>query len=227
MNIELDEIDYSSLNEEKVKNIVESAKQAQKERDEAKEAAIKERQAKENLTAELIEERKKKGEIKVDNEALKKTVDIILDEETIKSAVEKTLVEKEAKQKEDALQNFKGTFKNTVSDFSKESDPLGLKYQEFEKVLSMFNTTGISVEQAQNIYKTALSLYNGKDSKEGSSVNPYAFTPSSKSEPDSKGAGDTQLSKAEEDLIRRNGWTKERYLKVSKSHPGLINRLLN
>ena len=57
MNIELDAIDYSSLNEEKVKEIVESAKQAQKERDEAKQAAENERKAKENLTAELIEER--------------------------------------------------------------------------------------------------------------------------------------------------------------------------
>ena len=53
MNIELDAIDYSSLNEEKVKEIVESAKQAQKERDEAKQAAENERKAKENLTAEL------------------------------------------------------------------------------------------------------------------------------------------------------------------------------
>lgn len=139
-----------------------------------------------------------------------------------------TILEREKASK--ALSNKKEAFENFIKEhkeFHSSNDPTGLKKQALENKLSRFNSSGI-VEK-EGFYSLIEDAYNllvnrdtdSKNSSEGH--NPYTSTTVSVNQPTI--VSDKELSLKEKELIERNGWTKEKYLKLKTTNPSFLEGL--
>jgi hypothetical protein len=147
------------------------------------------------------------------------------DIEDVPSQVEKVLKEKEKKEIEEAQKEAINEFRNSIPDFSVDNDPGDIKFKAFEKEMSKFNFEGIrSKEQFKNRLKEVHEFMNRGKRQEASTEYPYASTKKGSS---STPSNDNQtLSDKEKTLIRRHGFTEERYLKLRDKQTGYINTLL-
>lgn len=149
------------------------------------------------------------------------------DEEKISKTVF-TILEREKASK--AQSNKKEAFESFIKEhkeFDPSNDPTGLKRQALENKLSRFNTSGVVekgdfyslIEDAHN-----LLVSRGTDTKNSSEeYTPYTSTTVSVKQPTI--VSDKELTPREKELIERNGWTKEKYLKLKTTNPSFLDGL--
>jgi len=189
-----------------------------------------------SLTNELIEMRKSRQE---DREALdallkgddkdedKKGEDEEVPEDDIQKKVAEEFAKREEAQKAKTFEEAEQEFRNSMPEFREDNDNGGLKYEAFKKELNKFNLSDLGSKEAYKArLKEVYEFMNRKSQKDDNSqLNQYAST-------NDNGGGEPKesdiavLSKQETQLIKDQGWSKERYLKLREKQPQYVNSLL-
>jgi len=193
---------------------------------------------KSNLVAEITTDRTKNREAITAKEAEIETLKGLLkeasdkntqaptEEEKIAQVVKAMLTQKEG---ETAVLNKKSAFEKFVNEHTEyhpDNDPGGLKRSALEKEFNGFNTGGLfEVDDFVTVVGKADRLLRDTDTSRQPDSTYVPSTPSSGTAP--KSTPVDQLSQGEKELIARNGWTVERYLKLKTSMPGLADTLLS
>jgi len=189
-----------------------------KERDEAKAAADKLKQERDNTVEEIKELRKKRQEAE---EALKNNA-------TPPDEVEKKIAEVLRAEKDKSLQKMREDVLNEFiakhPEFSSENDSAGLRKLAFEKKLSRFNLSVTeNPSELNSVLEDALSLL--KKETPDNERSPYASDPSSHGAPMSSDG--SKLTAKERELINRVGWDQKKYMEMKARRPEYIEQLLN
>lgn len=183
-------------------------------------------QEKEGVVNEMKELRTKKQELEalLQEELKGKSTGTPDTAAIIREELSKVLGEERSKQIEMTRAEFEEKFKSSNPEFQPSNDVGGLKWNAFKATLNRFNLSGLTRESDfESVYKDAMRLT--KDSKPASpSNNPYAFSPASRSSSASS-VPENDISFEEQKVIDGLGWTKEKYLKIKASQPGLIRGL--
>lgn len=189
-----------------------------------------------NLVDEIKNDRTKRQELTEQIEELQKKIDDKPETPPVDNpnnpvdvteTVKKVLSEIESSKAKD---NEKKAFEQFINDnktYSQDNDPSGLKAEALRKQLSRFNTAGLSSqEDFISVIKDADRLLRQGDDNPVKTVD----NPEDASLP--SGGGDTppenpnNLSDKEKELIKRNGMSEEKFLKLKESQPGMIQDLL-
>lgn len=184
------------------------------------------KQAVENLANEIKELRSKKNE---EIEELKKKIvekpEAGEDKVDVHSQVEKVLNERHEKEIEIARKEAIEEFRNSLPDFSADNDPGDIKFKAFQKELNKFNLSDLrSKEEVKARLKEVHDFMNRGKQKTETPYNPYAASPKSGGAP--ADGGSSNLSDKEKILIRKHGFSEEKYLKLRDKQPGYIATLL-
>lgn len=194
----------------------------EKEKLELIEQNAQKEQAIANLTEELKELRKKKQE--AEERANKQPDQIPTSDLDVGKKIEEALEARKAVEietaKTDALEEFKSKFK----EFSDDNDPGGIKFTAFQKELSKFSLDGLTTkEKILNRYKDAYDFMNRKKAEDDEPITPDPSIPNTPNEPN---ANDTvELSPNEDAVLKRMGWTKEKYLKLKAKQPEYVSSI--
>lgn len=177
-------------------------------------------QDKANLTGDLQETRKKKQE---EVDALKAQLNPDTKND-VEEAVKKVLDQKKAEESALEREEVEEEFKSSKTEFNPQNDPGGLKYAAFKKELSKFNLSGLSSKKAiasrfEEVYEF---MNRGKVTEEGS-IQPNPAIPSGGGQ--ARPVETTVLTPAENEVLKRLGWTKEHYLKQKAKRPVYIQTL--
>lgn len=187
-----------------------------------------------NLVAEIQQERKAKQTAEAERDALivekntKPPADVTPQQATPEDPtviVERLLAKKDQEAAKAAREAAEAKFRETNKDFHPDNDPGGLKFAAFQRVLAKLNDSGArTVEDFSALYDDALALMNRQSPVKEVTYTPYAHTPSESGSPHQQDPNG--LSAKEKRIIQGIGWTEERYLKIKKSRPEYIKKLL-
>ncbi len=210
---------------------------AEKEAEETTQKIAKLEEEKNNLIGEIKDDRKARQELKEKIEVLegkiKEPVDtktVTTEEDKINSVIEKTLASKEASR---AKLNKDIAFEKFITenkDFSPDSDPGGLKQSALKDKLERFNTNGLTeVQDFTSVIRDAEALLVNVDTHTKTPTetvvnNPYSSTQKTNITPPV--VEDKELEPKELKLIEKEGFTKERFLKLKETNPGFMRQLL-
>ena len=210
---------------------------AQTERDEESQKNAKLEEEKSNLIEELKADRKKRQELREENELLKQSLEKSVEaatsnpeEEKIQAVVDKVLETKNASRAKQNKIIALEKFVTENKEFHPDNDPTGLKRETLERKLKSFNTDGLTeVEDFVTVIGDAKTLL-GQDTGSKTTIeeevkNPYSSTSKSTSSP--KEAQDKDLDPREQKLILQAGFTKEKYLELKSKMPDYVNKLLD
>lgn len=188
--------------------------------------------AKAALTGELTDSRPRLREanetIVTLQEALRKATEknnANPEEQKIEDVVRKLLGNKE---QQDADKNRKAAFDQFISEhkeYSSDNDPGGVKKSALEKEFNNFNLSGLletadfkaRIEKADRLLRGSTSRETEQESNSNSS-GPSSTTAI---EPDNS----TKLTPREKEVVDRNGWTEEEYLRLKAKMPGYVESL--
>jgi len=194
----------------------------EKERQELIEKIANLEQDKANTVGELQSVRKERAELKEKLELLNKE-----EEGDVEKTVKEVLSVREKENAKKAFQNSVDSFKSKHSEFENSNDAGGIKFKLFERELSKFNLEGLTSENEFNkrLEEVYEFMNRGKKDNAPTNNNPYAATPNS------GGAAPRvddlpNLSSKEKSLLKSNGWSLERYLKVKEKRPDYIRTIL-
>lgn len=128
-----------------------------------------------------------------------------------------------------AEKNRKAAFDKFVTEnkeYHQDNDPTGLKRAALEREFGSFNTAGlVETEDFVKVIGKANALLRGSDTRD--SDESTQIISSSSSTPAAPAAGlDKDLSPQEAELIKRNGWTKEKFLGLKAKMPGFVRELV-
>lgn len=180
-----------------------------------------------NLTSELKEVRTKKQEAE---EAAKKLLEETPSGDDTKvdiSAALQVELDKRAKADAERARLLAETkFRNSISEFSPDNDPGDIKYNTFKKEMDKFNFNDLqSEEDFTTRYQEVYDFVNRSATAPQSKINQFASTTQSGFTKSDDNLG-KDLNRQEQDLIKANGWSAEKYLKLKQKQPGFISQLL-
>lgn len=184
-----------------------------------------------NLVSELKELREKKQEAeRVARELAEKNAarpENQLDtREIVKATLQEELARRSQVEAEANRTSAINEFKGSHPEFHGDNDPGGIKYEQFEKTLGRFNTSGLATrDEFAIVLSDAYRLMTGKTSQSESSTQNYSDP--STSAPQPRAVDNTNLSEAELKIVRTsyNG-DKDKYLAMKKKRPDYIATLL-
>lgn len=169
-----------------------------------------------NLVQELKELRQKKGE------DIKSKPDVSEDE--IGQKVLSILDEQKRKDAEGNFEKAKSIFFEKNKEFHPDNDVSGIKFNAIQNELNGFNlSTVYSVEDYSKLFNKALALIN-QNSHSPSRVVLDAGEP--KVTPEPKGQSPSKLTAKEQSIVKKFGWTEDRYLKLKEKNPAYIKDLI-
>lgn len=209
------------LTPEQINELAEKARLA----DELKAKYEQAEKDKAGLVEELKVERQKKREAA---EIAKTAIEGKADDPVVntRSVVEDILKEERSKQIEMTRNQFEEKFKSSRPEFQAANDPAGIKWDAFKKTLGKLNVSSLSsIEEIEEAYDDAMLLLNkSKQEPKDQKINPYAFTPASKS--GAKVEDSSGLDSKEKRLLETTGMSQEKYLKLKASQPAYVESLL-
>lgn len=146
----------------------------------------------------------------------------------VKKTVESLLEAREKAKLSNVRVDVLNKFKNSKVEFNEANDPGGIKFKAYEKELSKFNLDNIQdAEVFQERYDDVYLYMKRKESRQDSNQNNiYAGTNQHSGAKDPQTTDTNTLSKPEMDLINKQGWSKERFLKLKAKQPTYVTSLL-
>lgn len=147
------------------------------------------------------------------------------EEQKIEAVVQKLLGNK---QQQDSDRNRKAAFDQFISghkEYHPDNDTGGLKRAALEREFATFNLAGlVEVDDFKARIEKADRLLRGSTSREsdnGTQTPSSGPSATSANEPENS----TTLSAREKEVVDRNGWTEEEYLKLKAKMPDFVESL--
>ena len=190
--------------------------------------------AKTALVGETTDLRKARQDKETEIETLKNLLkeateknNLAPEDEKIAAVVTRVLGSKEqeraAANKKSALE----AFVNKHKEYHPDNDPGGIKKAALERELANLNpwNTAVEVGELTAVIEKANTYLRGHDTpRQDANGNPILTPPNNPTPP--KTTPDDELSPREQQLIDRNGWTKEKYLGLKAKMPDFVDSLL-
>lgn len=148
------------------------------------------------------------------------------EEDKIAAVVAKALaLEKQGQAAANKTKAFEA-FVNSHKEYHPDNDPAGIKKAALERELANLNpwNTAVEVGELTAVIEKANTYLRGHDTPRNADGTPITSTPPTVPSP--KSLPDNELSPKEQQLIDRNGWTKEKYLGLKAKMPDFVDTLL-
>lgn len=173
-------------------------------------------QAEANMTAELIDLRKKNRELSGQSQGLQS--------EDVSKVVEEELKKRDAEELKRVKEALLGEFLDSHPEFAKEADADGSRFAAYQQALGRISLNGVKTkEDYASVLDDAFRLMERKESM----PNNYSSTPISVSTvPGSKTSA--RLNEKETKLVQNNfGGDIEKFLAMKAKRPAYVEELLN
>lgn len=184
----------------------------------------KEREDVQKGLVEEVKNLRKKNQDLTDQLSQKKPDDAPKDD--VESKIEAVLQRERVERAKTNRQTAEERFRNKHKEFHEDNDLGGIKFNALLREVGGFNTSGLTeVDDFMTIFEKAQRLITTTSKVEDvEKVEVDPSTPRESSIP--RATNGTKLSPKELEVIKQNGWTEERYLKLKAAQPHFIQSLL-